>query len=254
MALAGAARRRTGTAPCARCDCALGRRKQHARADAWLIGRSGRPDDRHLCRAGRGGIGCARGHAVEAGRGNVRGAIAGLDQAGCLQHARGFSAAFGAARPGARRRRGARAARSRPVVLLCPGRSARRWRQRPAAVCRAPGLRPRASCQHRLPDQPAGPFRSGADRAGAQACRRGEGVLVGCGRRRNAPSARVGRAIHAGRRVAQALVSLWRCAGRGAASGRSPGAAVRRCAVSRAGDGSCHLLAVRRGLPRGRRL
>ena len=154
----------------------------------------------------------------------------------------------------ARADRGLRPPGPGPAVLLRAGARARRRAPGAAARSRARGLRPRCRRGLRLPGRASGSLRPGLDRAGTQARGRRQGSVVGGGRRRGASPERPGRAVRAGRRFAEAAVSVGRGAGRGAAGGRQPDRGSGADAAGRAGDGSGHQPALPGRLARGRRL
>ena len=180
----------------------------------------------------------------------------GLLPARRLQQARRLAPAGAVPRARARRRRGVRAPRAGPAVLLRPGRLARR---RPAARrawrrC----ARPTAwRTTRRSTTTPAalGRFDPALLAQARKRVAAAKETWSARGRRRAAPPDRADRAVLAGRRFAASACtrSARRCAAElqtavdaDAAAGAAPPAA--------AGDGSGHQPAVPRGRARGRRL
>ena len=140
----------------------------------------------------------------------------------CVRQTGQFAAAGAVALEHCGAARGFAASGAGRAVLLRACARARRRARRAATAGRARGLRGRCRCGLRLPGRAPGPLRPGLDRTGAQARGRRQGSLVCRGRWRSAPHDGPGRAVRAGRRLAQAPVSVGRGARRRAAGRGEP--------------------------------
>ena len=145
---------------------------------------------------------------------------------------------------------------ARDVLFFCAQAGAGRARHPRAAPDR--GVRDAygfvdAGADRLLAQRPR-PLRSGDRRPRQEARRRGEGSLVGDGRRRDAPPRRPLRAVRAGRRFAAAPVPVRRDVRRRAAERGAADAGGAGRAAGAAGDGGRDQPALPRGRARRRRL
>ena len=255
---AGATSPTTPTSSARQADATVARRARRpaALADArHADAHRGGEDERALRRPRRRLDASAGAHVLEARRGDVRGAAARPARLRRLHQARRLAPAGAVPHPRARRLRRLRAARAGPAVLLravraAPGRGIRVPRL--AVVREAYGFVEQTPTDYS--HSVLGRFDPAIVAHAQEARRRGEGGLVGDGRRRDAPPRRPVRAVRAGRRFAAAPVPVGETFAAELQTAVQQTQAAQAAPPRAAGDGGGDQPALPRGRARGRRL